>query len=201
MVLEVDHKRHLVYCEQVGGSIPAYFGQCPGDLHTKILKRMRQVLQEQRTYPYLMRNAVARLENARLTASRSQAGKKPLLHLGGNMWCLLPWVGTYTFLAIERFLKSRCGERLGLKNFDSARPYYMQFTMKADDRTFFRVLSEEAKKPLDPMELIYPKELPLFDKYDEFLPEELVKKGFACGVLDISELQKTLCGWEKLYVQ
>ncbi|MCI8441951.1 MAG: DEAD/DEAH box helicase [Provencibacterium sp.] len=201
VVLEVDHKRHLVYCEQVGGSIPAYFGQCPGDLHTKILKRMRQVLQEQRTYPYLMRNAVARLENARLTASRSQAGKKPLLHLGGNMWCLLPWVGTYTFLAIERFLKIRCGERLGLKNFDSARPYYMQFTMKADERTFFRVLSEEAKKPLDPMELIYPKELPLFDKYDEFLPEELVKKGFACGVLDISELQKTLCGWEKLYVQ
>ena len=45
LVLDVDHKRHLVYCEQVRGSIPAYFGQCPGDLHTKILQRMRRVLQ------------------------------------------------------------------------------------------------------------------------------------------------------------
>ena len=74
---------------------------------------------------------------------------------------------------------------VGLKNFESARPYYMQFTMKADAQTFFKVTAEEIEKPIDPMELIYPKELPLFDKYDEFLPEALVKKGFACGVLDL----------------
>ena len=34
VVLDVDRKRHLVYCEQVKGNIPAYFGLCPGDLHT-----------------------------------------------------------------------------------------------------------------------------------------------------------------------
>ena len=44
-VLDVDHKRRLIYCRQVKGSVPAYFGQCPGDLHTKILTRMRRVLQ------------------------------------------------------------------------------------------------------------------------------------------------------------
>lgn len=195
LVLDVDHKRHLVYCEQVKGSIPAYFGLCPGDLHTKILERMRQVLREDRQYPYLMRNAVARLENARFTASRSGAGDTPLLNMGGSMWCLLPWVGTYTFLAMERFLKVKCAQRLGLKNFESARPYYMQFTMKADAQTFFKVTAEEIEKPIDPMELIYPKELPLFDKYDEFLPEALVKKGFACGVLDLEGLGNAVRRW------
>ena len=29
-VLDVDHKRRLIYCQQVKGSVPAYFGQCPG---------------------------------------------------------------------------------------------------------------------------------------------------------------------------
>ena len=195
-VLDVDHKRHLVYCEQVKGSIPAYFGQCPGDLHTKILARMRQVLREEKQYPYLMKNAVARLEQARFTAGHSGAGKKVLINLGGNMWCLLPWVGTYTFLAMERFLKIKCADRLGLKNFDSARPYYMQFTMKVDEKTFFKVVSEEIRKPINPLELVYPKELPLFDKYDEYLPEELVKKGFACGVLDLDGLRETVLSWE-----
>ena len=195
-VLDVDHKRHLVYCEQVKGSIPAYFGQCPGDLHTKILARMRQVLREETQYPYLMKNAVARLEQARFTAGHSGAGKKVLINLGGNMWCLLPWVGTYTFLAMERFLKIKCADRLGLKNFDSARPYYMQFTMKVDEKTFFKVVSEEIRKPINPLELVYPKELPLFDKYDEYLPEELVKKGFACGVLDLDGLRETVLSWE-----
>lgn len=61
--------------------------------------------------------------------------------------------------------------------------------MKADESAFFRVLAEEIRKPIDPMELVYPKELPLFDKYDEYLPEELVKRALllafwtwtACG--------------------
>lgn len=195
-VLDVDHKRRLIYCQQVKGSVPAYFGQCPGDLHTKILTRMRRVLQEDRQYPYLMKNAVARLEQARFTAAHSGAAEKPLINLGGNMWCLLPWVGTYTFLTMERFLKIKCADRLGLRNLDSARPFFIQFTMKADEETFFRVLAEEIRKPIDPMELVYPKELPLFDKYDEYLPEELVKKGFALGVLDVDGLREKILSWE-----
>ena len=195
-VLDVDHKRRLIYCQQVKGSVPAYFGQCPGDLHTKILTRMRRVLQEDRQYPYLMKNAVARLEQARFTAAHSGAADKTLINLGGNMWCLLPWVGTYTFLTMERFLKIRCADRLGLRGLDSARPFFIQFTMKADEATFFRVLAEEIRKPIDPMELVYPKELPLFDKYDEYLPEELVKKGFALGVLDVDGLREKILSWE-----
>lgn len=196
-VLDVDHKRRLIYCRQVKGSVPAYFGQCPGDLHTKILTRMRRVLQEDRQYPYLMKNAVARLEQARFTAAHSGAADKTLINLGGNMWCLLPWVGTYTFLTMERFLKIKCADRLGLRNLDSARPFFIQFTMKADESTFFRVLAEEIRKPIDPLELVYPKELPLFDKYDEYLPEELVKKGFALGVLDVDGLREKVLSWEK----
>jgi len=195
-VLDVDHKRRLIYCRQVKGSVPAYFGQCPGDLHTKILTRMRRVLQEDRQYPYLMKNAVARLEQARFTAAHSGAADKTLINLGGNMWCLLPWVGTYTFLTMERFLKIKCADRLGLRGLDSARPFFIQFTMKADEATFFRVLAEEIRKPIDPMELVYPKELPLFDKYDEYLPEELVKKGFALGVLDVDGLREKVLRWE-----
>lgn len=195
-VLDVDHKRRLIYCRQVKGSVPAYFGQCPGDLHTKILTRMRRVLQEDRQYPYLMKNAVARLEQARFTAAHSGAAEKPLINLGGNMWCLLPWVGTYTFLTMERFLKIKCADRLGLRNLDSARPFFIQFTMKADESAFFRVLAEEIRKPIDPMELVYPKELPLFNKYDEYLPEELVKKGFALGVLDVDGLREKVLSWE-----
>lgn len=194
-VLDVDHKRHLVYCRQVKGRIPAYFGECPGDLHTRVLRRMRQVLQEDTRYPYLMKNAVARLNQARYTAAQSGTTDSPMISLGGRMWCLLPWVGTYAFLAMERFLKIKCGNRLGLKNFDSARPYYMQFTMSVSLEEFYRIVAEEAAKPIDPLELVYPKELPVFDKYDAFLPEELVRKGFALGVLDVEEMLSTIRGW------
>ncbi|MFR4394601.1 MAG: hypothetical protein ACLT29_10105, partial [Ruminococcus callidus] len=73
---------------------------------------------------------------------------------------------------------------------------FIQFKMQADKRTFFRVLLEQERKPLDPMELVYPNEVPVFEKYDEYLPEELVKKGFACGVLGIDEMRERIRGWE-----
>ncbi len=194
-VLDVDRKRHLVYCEQVKGNVPAYFGECPGDLHTKILERMLQVLRENKSYSYLMKNAVARLEHARNTAKHSGASSEILINLGGDMWCLLPWLGTYAFLAMERFLKIKCADRLKLRAFDSCRPFFMQFSMKADKETFFKVITEEIKKPIDPMSLVYANEVPLFDKYDEYLPEYLVEKGFAYGVLNLQELKDRIIGW------
>ncbi len=197
VVQEVDHKRHLVYCEPVKGKVPAYFGQCPGDVHTKILERMHQVLQEERSYPYLMKNGAARLMEARRTAFNADLANNPLVCLGGNMWCLFPWLGSYAFLAMERFLMLRCAPQLELNGLDSSRPYFIQFKMKATKEEFFRVLFEQEKQPLDPMELIYPKEEPLFEKYDEFLPIELIRKGFAYGILDIEKMKERIRSWER----
>ncbi|HOC34669.1 MAG TPA: DEAD/DEAH box helicase, partial [Ruminococcus flavefaciens] len=83
IVEEVDHKRRLIYCEQIKGKVPAYFGDCPGDINTKILLRMRQVLREDRSYPYLMKNAVARLDRARQSARNSCITDSPIVCLGG----------------------------------------------------------------------------------------------------------------------
>ncbi len=195
IVEEVDHKRHLIYCEPVKGKVPAYFGLCPGDINTKILERMKIVLREKASYPYLMKNAVARLDEARHTAVNSGMTEEPLICLGGDMWCLFPWLGTYAFIALERFIKIRCASRLSLSSLDSSRPYFMQFKMKASKGDFFKVLREAAELPLDPMELVYENEVPLFEKYDEFLPPELVKRGFAYGILGISEMLERIRGW------
>ena len=73
----------------------------------------------------------------------------------------------------------------------------MQFTMKVGAREFYRVVSQEIQKPIDPLELVYPKELPLFDKYDEYLPESLVKKGFAYGVLDLDGMKEAVLSWHR----
>lgn len=198
VVEEVDHKRKLVYCEQIKGKVPAYFGDCPGDINTKILLRMKEVLREDKKYPYLMKNAVFRIEQARRSAANSGITDTPLICLGGNIWCLFPWLGTYSFFAMERFLKIKCSERLGLRGMESSRPYYIQFTMNVSPKEFFSIIAEEAEKEFDPMELVFPGEVPMFEKYDEFLPEILIKKGFAYGILEISEMKKRVLSWKDL---
>ncbi len=195
VVEEVDHKRRQVYCTLVKGNIPAYFGDVAGDINTRILERMYGVLMDGLDYPYLMRHAVCRLAAARKTFAAAGMAKTPLIHLGGNMWALFPWLGSYAFLALERFLKVKCAERLGLRGLQPSRPYYLQFTMTASEDDFFRICAEEAAKDFDPLDLVYPKEVPVFEKYDEFVPEDLVRKGFAHGVLDVEGMKERVLGW------
>lgn len=194
-VLDVDRKRHLVYVEPVKGQVPAYFGQCPGAVDTRVLVRMKQALCEDEIYPYLMKNAVVRLKKARFTAEKASVCAEPLINLGGDMWCLFPWLGSYAFLALERFLRLICGERLGLTGLSPSRPYFIQFKMKASRTEFFKIVIDEAEKFCDPSLLVYKNEVPLFEKYDEFVPDELVRKGFAFGVLDVETMRRRILGW------
>ncbi len=189
LVEEIDRKRRLIYCSPVKGKVPAYFGDCPGDITTKILERMKRVLAEDKSYPYLLKNASCRLEKARATSRNAKITSESLISLGGDMWCLFPWLGTYSFLALERFLKIKCGARLGLKGLEPSRPYFIQFRMKASKEEFCRVVAEEASHEFDPLDLVYPGEVPLFEKYDDYVPEELIRKGFARGVLDIDGMK------------
>ena len=200
VVEDIDHKRHTVYCQMVKGQVPAYFGECPGDINTHILERMKKVLLEDKVYPYLMQNARARLSLGRKSARAAGITDNPLISLGGNMWALFPWLGSYSFLALERFLKIKCAPFLALKGLDSSRPYFIQFTMKADRNTFFEVVCDMADEPLDAMELLYPKEVPVFEKYDDILPEELVRKGFAYAVLNKDELLERVRSW-RIFIQ
>ena len=197
VVDEVDHKRRDVYCTLVKGNIPAFFGLVAGDIHTRILEKMQEVLSGDRQYPYLMPHARCRLAQARDVFQKSRMSRRPLVHLGGKMWALFPWLGSYAFLALERFLKIRCAKQLGLKGLNASRPYYMQFTLQVDETEFYAIVSEEAEKPLDPMELVYPGENPVFEKYDEYLPPLLVQKGFACGVLDVDGMKQRVLSWKK----
>ena len=195
IVEEVDHKKREVYCSLVKGNIPAYFGDVAGDIHNRILERMFGVLSEEKKYPYLKRHAACRLQDARNTFLKAGMERRYLIPLGGKMWALFPWLGSYAFLALERFLKIRCGKRLGLKGLNPSRPYYMQFTMKVTEEEFYKITEEEAAVEFDPLELVYPGEVPVFEKYDEFVPEELVRKGFACGVLDIDGMKRRVRSW------
>lgn len=200
IVDEVDHERHLLYVTQVKGKVPAYFGDVAGDIDTHILERMRRVLEEHEPYPYLMGHARARLRDARHVAENSQLTTSPLVCLGENdkeqtMWCLLPWLGSYAFLALERLLKIKCAGELGIKGLSSSRPYFMTFVMREGEQAFFSVVKEAAEALEDPMELLYPAEIPYFEKYDELVPPELIRKGFACGVLDVEGMRARVAQW------
>ena len=72
----------------------------------------------------------------------------------------------------------------------------MQFTMQVSSDEFYDIVCDEASKGCHPLDLIYPKENPVFEKYDEYVPETLVRKGFAFGILDIQGMLDRVLSWD-----
>lgn len=87
-------------------------------------------------------------------------------------------------------MRLKCASRLGLKNIDSVRPYYIQFSMDVSEGDFTRFWLKKPLKTFEPLDLLYPKEVPVFDKYDDICQIDLVRKEFAYSVLDLTEMRQ-----------
>ncbi len=187
-VLETDVSRRLVYVKGVEGKMEISWPGEFGEIHTKILERMKRVLTEDTVYPYLKDNAVQRLMVARSLAKKTGMTEKPLVHIGGYTYCLFPWLGTRSFRTLRKMI-SAISPVLGISGMDFEGCYYMTFRMeKSDEKGFATVLCDHfGRGEIDAVSLVSPKELPSFEKYDEYIPGELLRHSYAVDKLDPKE--------------
>lgn len=192
-VLELDVQRRLVYVKSVEGKMEISWPGDFGEIHTRILERMKQVLCEDTEYPYLKGNAKKRLELARRVARNTGVGNHSLIRLGGYSYCLFPWLGTRSFRTLRKMISSLADE-LGISALEHFGCCYMTFRMeKGSEREFFeRLFSRFGEETASPHSLISPKELPAFDKYDEFIPGDLLRHAYAVDGLNIVEATERL---------
>ncbi len=194
-VEELDIPRKLIYVHPVAGKMEVSWPGDSGAIHTKILERMRRVLTEDTVYPYLKPNAAHRLEVARHLARNTGVGERMLIHLGGSTWCLFPWLGTISFRTLRRFLAKHAKE-LGISGIEFEGCYYILFRMEGDGKVFCRILARLAAGGIDCNALVAPGELPVFDKYDAYVPGELLRAAYAADHLRGDEAEARIAALE-----
>ena len=187
-VLECDVSRRLVYVKSVEGKMEISWPGEFGEIHTRILERMRRVLEEDTIYPYLKENAAHRLEVARRVAKNTGLTEKYVVHLGGYTYCVFPWLGTRSFRTLRKMI-SAVASPLGISGIDFEGCYYMTFRMeKANEEELVECLGRYfGRGEYDPVRLVSPKELPSFEKYDEYVPGDLLRYAYARDRLNVSE--------------
>ena len=179
-VEEVDVKARLVFVKAVEGKMEISWPGDYGEIHTRILKRMKKVLSEDTVYPYLKENAAKRLEKARAVARKTGMLLSPVTHVGGYTYALFPWVGTREFRTVRKML-SEIRDKFKISSVDYSRCYYISFRM---ERGSGEELLHELKRKLfvekpDLYLLSASGENPIFDKYDPFIPAELLRRAYS----------------------
>ncbi|WP_018750782.1 DEAD/DEAH box helicase [Paenibacillus sanguinis] len=191
-VEEVDSRHKAVYVKASRGKVDTLWVGAGGDVHTRVMQKMRQVLEEHTLYPYLAPGAANRLERARRLARESGLLRSPVIPAGGDSLFVLPWAGSKPFRTLERLLKHNLKEQVGLRQVVPMEPYYMVIAGKAGaDELLNSIRSELAAAP-SPEALLDPDEAPYLGKYDEFVPPELVRRAFATDGLDVTGLSEAL---------
>ncbi len=192
-VLEADVARRLVYVKGVEGKMEISWPGDFGEIHTKILERMKGVLTEDTVYPYLKENAMRRLDIARRVAKNTGMTEKNVIHLGGYTYCLFPWLGTRSFRTLRKMI-SASAPALGISGIDFEGCYYMTFRMeKANEEGLIDFLYDNfGSGEYDPVNLVSPTELPSFEKYDEYIPAELLRQAYSIDRLNVKEAARRI---------
>ncbi len=192
-VEELDIPRKLIYVKSVEGKMEVSWPGDFGEVHTRILERMKQVLAEDTVYPYLKPNAQARLEVARRVARNTGMLERSLIHLGGYTRCLFPWLGTRAFRAMRKLL-GRESRRFGISGMEYEGCYFITFKMASgNDFELISALAETVvqEKP-DGEALVGNGEVPLFEKYDDYVPLSLLRRAYGVDKLDVEKASERI---------
>ncbi len=188
-VLELDMPRRLLFVKTVDGKMEVSWPGGTGEIHTKMLVAMRRVLFNGKHYPFLSDNARERLEDARRIAAATGMDRRMVIPLGGQSYVLFPWLGTCAFQTVRRLLKLHADE-LGISDIQSEWCWYITFKARNGEG---RHLEEHlcailARDGIDPHRLVFSGECPVYDKYDDYLPPELLREAFAADRLNPDEV-------------
>lgn len=192
-VEEIDAQRKLLYVHKVDGKMEISWPGDFGEIHTKILRRMKQVLTEDTSYPYLQENAQKRLDLARKTAKNSGMLEHSLVNLGGYTYCLFPWLGTRSFRTLRKYIQKKASEN-NISGIEFEGCYYILFKMeKNSDIEFISKLCEDIEiYGIDKASLVEKGEIPLFEKYDSYIPVELLREAYAEDKLRSDEAENAI---------
>lgn len=192
-VEELDLQRKLIYVKSVNGKMEISWPGDYGEIHTKILERMKRVLLEDKVYPYLKPNAQKRLDAVRALARATGLDRHSLVHLGGYTWCLFPWLGTRSFRTLRKYVAAN-GAKFGISNIEFEGCCYITFRMeRGDGRELISYLCEKiAREGIDRNALIGKSESPIFEKYDGCIPGELLRRAYAEDRLRTDEVCRRL---------
>ena len=195
-VLEIDFKKKVVSVKPVEGKASIFWRGGSGSIHSKVLQKMRQILFEDVEYSYLQTNALQRLRTVRELARKYQLDKNNIFLIEKGKCCIFPWVGTVAFRTLERLLNTFCREPLGITSIGGDNPYYLIVKLAKDKSKYLELeIISLCDQRISAEDLLSDAEAPEMQKYDKFIPYQLLRKAYASDYLDLEELRQQVATW------
>ena len=190
--VEVNQKAKVIFVKLVPGiSTVDWNVDFTADLHTVLVRKMREILLVGDDYPYLSDSCKERLSEIRVLARNSGILHELVTQLSEIKYAVFPWIGTRQLFTLHFLLTKR-----GIKSKILWRTcVYLEVTFGRNENgkeyleNAIRYILEEET---DLSDLPLPDKVQIDHKYNEFIPQELLRKQFIHDFLDLEGLKKDL---------
>lgn len=172
----IDHAAKRVLVLPAKGWKQPRFSGSVGTMHPVVMAKMKEVLADDGGFPYLHETAVTLLKQARQVFNDSFLRKSDaIIGLHGIEW--FPWAGTRVLQTLELYAKA---EDLSVERDEVCLTY-----SKLSGPDFAEHCRRIAEGAISPASLL--EHVPDFcrDRFDEFVPIDLLRDVYAAEVLDI----------------
>lgn len=192
-VREINHRQRIIYVNKLKGlSNISWAGKGTINIHTKILKKINDILNNEVEYSYLSVKALERLRECRKVAQISKMSTNRIIKMSANTYAIFPWLGTSSLIALKYSL---------FPYVDSVEYIYQAYLplgliVKVDKDLFYldSILNYLIKANIDvsTFKILDSDCYVMNGKFNEYIPLELLKKQYCDEFIDIIDMQNNL---------
>ena len=192
IVISIDEERKTIHVNQTKSSrIPSWEGE-GGDIHSKVLQKVKSILQEETVYPYMQKNAIKVLSDARKLARASGILEHDIVQYAEKSYFVCPWIGTKVIRTIVKMFACGLKEQLDIRSVVNS-GYYLSFTSGLDKKELVKNITELSCEQDNPSVVLSDEQLPpRIDKYDYMVPDKLLRSSYLYNQVNVSDAERIL---------
>ncbi len=187
--VDINEKSKVIFVKRVPGiSVVDWDVDFEVELHTVLVRKIRNVLQTEDSYPYLSQRCQERLNEIRYITRNSGILEHLITPLSEKKYAIFPWVGTRQLITLHYALLQR--------NIKSKIPWeisvYLEVIFNGTKEELEWMIADILNSPLDTYGLPLPEKIQIIGKYNEFIPLSLLRKQFIEDYLDFEGLKRDI---------
>ena len=184
--VDVNVKSKVIFVKKVPGiSVVDWDVDFAAELHTVLVRKIRSVLLTDGRYPYLSERCQERLNEIQYIARNSGLLETLVTPLSDKKYAVFPWVGTRQLMTLNFALRQR--------KIKSKLPWitcvYLEVIFDGTKDELENVIFDILHSDLDLYALPLPEKVQIAGKYNEFIPQNLLRKQFIEDYLDFEGLK------------
>ena len=188
MVTEIDKENKNIYVKSAEGKPPTVWDGT-GEVveHTRVLKKMNEIITTDCKYPYLGDGAKKRLTEIRQVAAGAGLENKEIFEISPDTYGISLWLGTRALNSLDYILNKLLPDRKFVE------PYWPFLIVKnVTKNELMNALDYIRKNDVTESDYIVPKDAKTFGKYNDFVPENLLIKQYVDRYTDVAEMKEEI---------